>query len=406
MRKIIVIGGGASGMMAAYTASKNNKQVILLEKNEKLGKKIYITGKGRCNLCPNVDKNEFILNITTNPKFLYGAINALPPQKLMGIFEMNGLSLKTERGNRVFPSSNKASDVTKTLEKLLVKQGVDIRLNTVAKGIVVNDCKIVGVKVETGIIECDSVIICCGGISYPLTGSTGDGYLFAQELGHAVVDLKPALTGIELCGNDFLQMQGVSLKNVAITVKNEDKVIYNDFGEMLFTHFGVSGPIILSCSSIINKKRLDNLYLYLDLKPALNEETLSQRLIKVFAENKSKNLFYSMRSLLPKSVIDTVLRQASVNKDKKCSDITVEERNRIVFSLKNFKFKIKGLRPINEAIVTSGGVSVKEINPKTMGSKLVDGLYFAGEVIDVDAFTGGYNLQIAWATGYVAGENC
>lgn len=405
MNNVVVIGGGAAGMMAAITSAKKGNKVILVEKNEKLGKKIYITGKGRCNLTACVDNNDFFLNVVSNPKFLFSAINSLSPYKLMGFFEENGLSLKEERGNRVFPQSDKASDVTKTLEKILIKEGVDIRLNTVVVELIEKDNKIVKVVTDKGEIECDSAIVCTGGISYPLTGSTGDGYKFAKQFGHQIIDLRPGLVGIELKGSDFAELQGVSLKNVQISAKLGQKTIYTDFGEMLFTHFGVSGPIVLSCSSKINRQNLNQISLEIDLKPALTEQVLEARLIREFKENNTKNLGSTIRSLLPKALINVVLRQAKVNANKNCSEITTQERQNLIKALKGFTFEVKKLRPIEESIITAGGVSVKEINPKTMESKKVNGLYFAGEVLDVDAFTGGFNLQIAFATGWVAGLN-
>lgn len=405
MRKVVVVGGGAAGMMAAIASAKSGNQVILIEKNEKLGKKIYITGKGRCNLTACVDKAEFFNSVVSNPKFLFGAINTLSPYDLMAFFEDNGLSLKEERGNRVFPQSDKASDVTRTLEKVLIGIGVDIRLNTTVLNLVQTDNQINKVITDKGQLDCDSVIICTGGISYPLTGSTGDGYKMAKQFGHDVVNPVPALVGIELKGSDFAELQGVSLKNVQISAKINEKTIFTDFGEMLFTHFGVSGPIVLSCSSVINRKNFNEIKLYIDLKPALSNDVLENRLIREFKENNTKNLTTAIRSLLPKALICAVIRQAKVRANKNCSEITVEERQRLVYALKNFTFDVKGLRPIAEAIVTAGGVSVKNINPKTMESKIIKGLYFAGEVIDVDAFTGGFNLQIAFSTGYVAGLN-
>ncbi len=406
MRKIVVIGGGASGMLCAYSALLSGKSVVLIEKNEKLGKKIYITGKGRCNMCNDAPFLEFFNFVVSNPKFLYSAINCLSPQDTMQLFENLGLKLKVERGNRVFPLSDKASDVTKTLEKSLINLGVDLRLNTKVLDVLVKDCKVYGVKTCDGqVIDCDSVVVCTGGISYSLTGSDGDGYNFAKKAGHTIVDLKASLVGIELKGNEFVDLQGLALKNVGLTAKLGDKVVYNDFGEMLFTHFGVSGPIILSCSSLINRKPLENIELFIDLKPALSFDVLETRLIREFKENNVKEIFTVMRSLLPKSLIMTVLRQSGIKHTKNCSEITVLEREKLVSTLKALKFSVKKLRPIEEAIVTSGGVNVKEINPKTMESKLVSGLFFAGEVLDVDAFTGGFNLQIAFSTGYVAGLN-
>ncbi len=405
MHKIIVIGGGASGMIAALIAAQNNNKVVLIEKNEKLGKKIYITGKGRCNLTNNVSSVEFLQNVVSNSKFMFSSINSFSPSDTISFFTDRGLRLKTERGNRVFPESDKASDVTKTLEKHLIKCGVKIELNTEVKDIVVKDGKVFGVKLENSILECDKIIICTGGVSYPTTGSTGDGYKFAKSVGHTITQLKPSLVGIELCGNDFLEMQGLSLKNVKFSIKNGDKDVYTDFGEALFTHFGVSGPIVLSASAVINKLDFSNLTVCFDLKPALDIQTLDKRMLDEININKNKEITSVIRSLVPKSMIYPILRQAGVKKDKSCSEITVIERQNLIKTLKNFKFKIKRLRAIEEAIVTSGGVNVKEINPKTMESKLINGLFFAGEVIDVDAFTGGFNLQIAFSTGYVAGSN-
>ena len=405
MHNIVVIGGGAAGMMAAYSAATDGKNVVLIEKNEKLGKKLYITGKGRCNLTNNVTVTEFLNNVVSNPKFLYGALSALSPLDIIDLFEKNGCALKTERGNRVFPKSDKASDVSKTLQKLLSDNGVKILLNTVVTALIAINGQIVGVKTCNGVLNCDSVIVCTGGVSYPLTGSTGDGYTFARSVGHTVVPLKPSLVGIELAGSTFSCLQGLSLKNVAVSFYNDKGEIYGDFGEMLFTHFGVSGPIILSASCILNKYSLDNVRLKIDLKPALSEKTLNDRLVREFDAGKLKTLLNVMRGLLPQALVETVLDSAKVNGNKRCCDVLKTERMDIVRTLKNLEFKIKGLRPIEEAIVTSGGISVKEINPKTMESKLVKGLFFGGEVIDVDAFTGGFNIQIAFSTGFVAGKN-
>lgn len=405
MRKVIVIGGGAAGMFAAYAAAKSGKKVILFEKNEKLGKKLYITGKGRCNLTTSVPIKNFFSSVVSNPKFLFGSINNFSSQDVMNFFEENGLTLKIERGNRVFPASDKASDVTKTLEKVLINNGVDIRLNTEVKGINIIDSVINGVETTFGNESCDSVIVCTGGISYPLTGSTGDGYRFAKKAGHVITELRSALVGIELQGVEYAQMQGLTLKNVSITAKYNEKIVYTDFGELLFTHFGISGPIVLSCSSIINRLELCKVKIIIDLKPALSVDVLDNRLLKEFRENNVKKISNVMRSLLPASLIESVLKRSGINPNKNCSEITVNERRNLINSLKNFTFDVKKLRNIEEAIVTSGGVSVKEISPKTMESKIVQGLFFAGEVIDVDAFTGGYNLQIAFSTGYAAGLN-
>ena len=405
MHKVIVVGGGAAGMIAAIEAAKKNNRVILFEKNEKLGKKIYITGKGRCNLTNNVPVREFFGNVVSNPKFLYSCINNFSAQDTMRYFEDSGLRLKVERGNRVFPESDKASDVTKTLEKLLVDYGVEVRYNSIVEALILRDDVILGVKVDGKIENSDSVIVCTGGLSYPLTGSTGDGYRFAKKCGHSLIELKPSLVGIELCGNKFLDMQGLSLKNVTLTAKACDKVLFSGFGEMLFTHYGISGPLVLSCSSLINRRNVNELIFLIDLKPALSKEVLELRLIKEFSVQNVKDVSNVMRSLLPKAIINAVLTQAQVRFSKKCSEITVDERNRIVSALKSLEFKGSSLRPVDEGVVTAGGVCVKEINPKTMESKIVKGLYFAGEVLDVDAFTGGFNLQIAFSTGYAAGRN-
>ena len=405
MKKVVIIGGGASGMMAAIASAQKGNKVFLIERNEKLGKKIYITGKGRCNLTCAVENNEFLNNVVTNPKFLFSAINTFSTKNTINFFENNGLKLKEERGKRIFPNSDKASDVNKTLEHLLKKHNVEILLNTLVEAILVEDNKVIGVKTNFDKILCDSVIVCTGGVSYPLTGSTGDGYKFAKTNGHSIVEPKSALVGIELKGSDFIDLQGLSLKNVKLSALLDKKTIYSDFGEMLFTHYGISGPIVLSCSSVINKRNLNDLKIVIDLKPALDCNTLDNRLIREFKENNTKNVSTMMHSLVPKSLIDLILRKSNIKQTKNCSEITALERQSIVNTLKNLEFKISKLRPIEEAIITSGGVSVKEINPKTMESKLVSGLFFAGEVLNVDAFTGGFNLQIAFSTGYLAGIN-
>lgn len=401
-----VIGGGAGGMMAALTAAKKGNQVILLEKNEKLGKKVYITGKGRCNLTNNSPVNEFIQNVIVNNKFLFSALNTLSPFETMQLFEDLGLKLKVERGNRVFPECDKSSAVIKCFENALIKNSVDVRLNCNVSKILQKDEKSFLVITSDGQINCDSVIVATGGVSYPLTGSTGDGYNFAKSFGHSIVPLRPSLVGVELQGDVYKKLQGLSLKNVKVSIYNQQKLIYSDFGEMLFTHFGVSGPIILSSSCIINKLDLSSLDLFIDLKPALSYEVLEQRIIRECQTYHNKSISNMLKELLPKSLIEVVLNYAQISASKICSNLTKEERAKLINTLKGFNFKVKKLRPIEEAIVTSGGVCVKEINPKTMESKLVKGLFFCGEVIDVDAFTGGYNLQIAFSTGYLAGFNC
>ena len=405
MNKTVVIGGGAAGLFAAYSSALKGNKVILIEKNEKLGKKIYITGKGRCNLSNFVDINEFLNNVVSNSKFLYSALNRLSPSDTYSLFENLGLKLKVERGNRVFPLSDKASDVTKTLEREIKSLGAEVRLNEKVKGILTKDGKVTGIISDSGTEACDSVIVCTGGLSYPSTGSDGDGYVFAKNLGHTVTKLSPSLVGLELYGNEFLDMQGLSLKNVAIKVLSKDKVIYEDFGEMLFTHYGVSGPIILSASCILSKTDINGIKLHIDLKPALDSKKLDEKLQREFQERNISDVFNAMRSTLPKSLIQTVLNRASVKTKLRCCDLKREDRENLVNTIKDLEFSIKGLRGYNEAIVTSGGINVKEINSKTMESKIIKGLFFAGEVLDVDCFTGGFNLQSAFSTGYTAGEN-
>lgn len=403
--RIIIIGGGASGLFACVAALQLNKKVLLLEQNEKLGKKIYITGKGRCNLTNDVDAFEFLQNVCVNPKFLFSALYGFTPENTKSFFEENGLKLKTERGKRVFPLSDKASDVTKTLENFCVKHGAEIKLNVKVDKIEVKDGEVCGVFCGDRFLECNSVIVCTGGISYPLTGSTGDGFKFAKDLGHTLSPLKPALVGIELKENFYSEIQGLSLKNVSLSCLSSGKKIFCETGEMLFTHYGISGPMVLTLSSIINRKNLADLDFVLDLKPALTEEVLEKRLIREFENFNLKALSNAMNTLMPKSLVPVILKSASVNGKKICSTVTIEERKRLITAIKRFKFHAKSLRPVQEAIVTSGGVNVKEINPKTMESKLIKGLFFAGEVLDVDAFTGGFNLQIAFSTGYLAGKN-
>ena len=405
MHKVIVAGGGAAGMIAAYFSALRGNETVLIEKNEKLGKKLYITGKGRCNLTNDVSPREFLNFVVSNPKFLYGAINAFPPADVCEFFTERGLALKTERGNRVFPLSDKSSDVIRTLEKALKNVGVEVLLNTEIKAVLTENGRVTGVETTDGKTTCDSLIICTGGLSYPLTGSTGDGFKFAAACGHSVIPLSPSLSGIELKDGDFYDLQGLSLKNVAIKALENGKTLYDDFGEMLFTHYGISGPIVLSCSCLINRKRLDGVTIQLDLEPALDEKTLDNRLIREFDAAKGKELKTVMRSLLPLKLVPFVLGRVKISPDKKCGEITREERRRIINGLKVNVFHPSKLRPIDEAIVTAGGVNVKEINPKTMESKLVGGLFFAGEVIDVDCFTGGFNLQTAFSTGFVAGNN-
>lgn len=403
--KVAVIGAGASGLMAAYAAAVNGNDVTVFEKNEKCGKKIYITGKGRCNLTNAVSPQEFLQNVVSNPKFLTGVICSFSPDDTINFFENLGLHLKTERGNRVFPASDKASDVTKYLEKACISAGVKFNFNNKVDQIVFMNSTVSDIIVKNSKIPFDKVIVCTGGVSYPLTGSTGDGYKFAENCGHSIVGLKPALCGLNLKGKYFTELQGLSLKNVKLTVYYEGKAIKSLFGEMLFTHFGVSGPLILTVSSLINRLDLNKIRLSLDLKPALTEEQLDERILRDFSQSPNKSLAVVLKELLPSTLISEVLRRSGVSGDKKVNAVSKSERLSLLTALKNFDMLVSSLRQFNEAIVTSGGVSVKEVNPKTMESKLIKGLYFCGEVLDVDAVTGGFNLQIAFSTGFAAGNS-
>ena len=403
--KVAVIGAGASGLMAAYAAAANGNDVTVFEKNEKSGKKIYITGKGRCNLTNAVSPQEFLQNVVSNPKFLTGAIYSFSPDDTINFFEGQGLRLKIERGNRIFPVSDKASDVTKYLEKACISVGVKFNFNKKVDCIVILNSTVSGIIVNNNKILFNKVIVCTGGLSYPLTGSTGDGFTFAENCGHSLVDLKPALCGLNLKGKYFSDLQGLSLKNVKLSVLYEGKTLRSLFGEMLFTHFGVSGPVILTVSSLINRLDLNKVKLVLDLKPALSSEQLDERLLRDFSQSPNKTLAVLLKGLLPSSLIGEVLRRSGLNGDKKVNAVTKSERLSLLTTVKNFDMLITSLRGFEEAIITSGGVDVTQINPKTMESKIVKGLYFCGEVLDVDAFTGGFNLQIAFSTGYAAGNS-
>ena len=404
MKKIAIIGGGASGMMAGVSGSLNGNIVDIYESNEKLGKKIYITGKGRCNLTNDCERLDFFNNVVSNPKFIYSSFSEFSNVNLVKFFEDNGLKLKVERGNRVFPESDKASDVIKTLEKVLIKQGVNIKLNSKVTDLIFEDNSIKGIVFKGKKVYYDSVIVCCGGVSYPTTGSTGDGFIFARKVNHSIISPVAGLSAIKLQGNDFAELQGLSLKNVKITCYEQDRSIFTDFGEMLFTHFGISGPIVLTMSSYINRKNLKNLKVKVDLKPALEVETLNNRLLREFTDNKTRNISTVMRNLVPSTLISLILRRAGINPNLKCCEISKKQRFSLINVLNGLEFKVDKLFDIEQAIITAGGVSVKEINPKTMESKLVKGLFFAGEVLDVDALTGGFNLQIAFSTGFVAGK--
>lgn len=400
--KIVIVGTGPAGLMCAVESSKNKQnEVVLIDSNEKFGKKLYITGKGRCNVCNKTTKEDFLYNVVTNNKFLYTAINMFSPDDAINFFESNGTKLKVERGNRVFPQSDKASDITKTFEKLIKKNNVKVILNNPVYKITKKENSFV-IKSKNGNITCDCVVVATGGKSYSVTGSKGDGYKFAQEFGHTVESIKPALVPINLLNFDS-SLAGLSLKNVKAIITVNGKS-FSDFGEMIFTHKGVSGPIILSLSSLVNKYNLKNADLILDLKPALSEEKIDERLVRDFKEFKTKILKNYLKEILPKGLIEFFIKVGNFNSETPVCNIDKKTRLNLVKFLKNLPFKIDTLENIEYAIVTSGGVNVKEINPKTMESKKVSNLFFVGEVLDVDAFTGGFNIQIALSTGFCAGS--
>lgn len=407
MKKVIVIGGGAAGMMAACMAAIEGAQVTLLEKNEKTGKKIYITGKGRCNLTNACQREEFLENVITNPKFLYSAFAQLDNQAVMNFFEKAGCRLKTERGDRVFPVSDHSSDVIAALNGELKKNRVQVMLHTEVSELLLEEGSIKGVLLSDGKkLHADAVIIATGGRSYESTGSTGDGYRFAKQAGHTIKDVRPSLVPFVVKEEWCKKLQGLSLKNVAVTLKKEKKKIYEGFGEMLFTHFGVSGPLILSASSFYTAKyNGQEVLLTIDLKPAMDREQLDKRILRDFEENAGKQFKNALDKLLPAKLIPVMIELSGIDPHKKTSEVTKKERSRLVELFKELKLTVNGCRGYGEAIITGGGVNVKEIDPKTMGSRLVNGLYFAGEVMDVDALTGGFNLQIAWSTGALAGKS-
>ncbi|MGN0168393.1 MAG: NAD(P)/FAD-dependent oxidoreductase [Acetatifactor sp.] len=404
MKRVIVIGGGAAGMMAAVAAADAGAAVVLLEKNEKLGKKLFITGKGRCNVTNGADMDTLFANVCTNPRFLYSAFYGFDNYAVMEFLEQAGCPLKTERGDRVFPVSDHSSDVIAAFQRELKKRGVEILLNTEVQSLNVEENCVKGVRLKNDkFMTGDRVIVCTGGASYPSTGSTGDGYRFAEETGHKVIKTYPSLVPFQVkeawCG----QLMGLSLKNVSVRLKCAGKEVYEGFGEMLFTHFGVSGPLILSASSYyVHGAEAE---LFIDLKPAMDMEQLDKRILRDFEENKNKQFKNSLGGLFPVKLIPVMVELSGINPDKKVNEITREERRRFLELIKKLPLTVTGTRDFAEAIITRGGVSVKEVNPSTMESKKVKGLYFAGEVLDVDALTGGFNLQIAWSTGHLAGES-
>lgn len=395
-------------MLAAIAAAEHGHQVQLFEKNEKLGKKIYITGKGRCNVTNACDTEELFAAVVHNPKFLYSSFYSFTNQDMMELVERNGCPLKTERGGRVFPVSDKSSDVIRALTVCLKNAGVQVRLYEEADSVETRDGRVSGIRLKKTreIVSADAVIVATGGLSYPSTGSTGDGYRFAEKTGHTVTDLSPALVPFETAEPVGRDLQGLALKNIQAKILKGKKVLYEEFGEMLFTHFGVSGPVLLSASSYgAAQLKKGPLTLSLDLKPALSEEQLDARILRDFEEQKNKQYKNSLSRLLPAKMIPVIVERSGIDPDKKINEITKEERRRIVQAVKDFRLTLTGLRGYKEAIITQGGISVREINPSTMESKLVKGLYFAGEVLDLDAVTGGYNLQIAWSTGHLAGSS-
>jgi predicted Rossmann fold flavoprotein len=405
--KVVVIGGGPSGMMAAATAAKRGLDVVLIEKNKRLGIKLSITGKGRCNITNYTDIQGLISNIPVNGKFLYSAFNTLSNDDVISFFDERGVKTKVERGNRVFPVSDKAKDVVSALTNELKRSGVQLVYDEVIE--VVSEAGVIkGVMLKAGgYISCNSVVIATGGLSYPQTGSTGDGYRFAEKNGHKIVTPKPSLVPLETYESWPKDAQGLALKNVSISVLNKiGKKVYGDFGEMLFTHFGISGPIVLSASSYMRDTKGEGYTVLIDLKPALTSEQLDRRIQRDFEKYSRKIFSNGLDDLLPKKLIPVIIELSGVPSDKPINQITKAERLGLVELLKELKLNIKGYRPIKEAIITSGGVDVQEIDPRTMESKLVDGLFFAGEVIDVDGYTGGFNLQIAFSTGYLAGLYC
>ncbi len=411
MSKVLIIGGGAAGMMAAAFAAKNGNRVEVFEKNEKLGKKLFITGKGRCNITNAADLEDFFSAVTSNPKFLYSAFYSFTNEQVISFFEELGVKTKVERGGRVFPVSDHSSDVIQALKNEMERLGVKINLNAEVKELIteknstietVNGIRLVSGKKISG----DAVIVATGGISYPSTGSTGDGYRFARRCGHKVSELSPSLVPMEVKEWYAGELMGLSLRNIEIRITDGKKKLYQEFGEMLFTHYGVTGPVILSASSVVGKKLKDTeLTLHIDLKPALTEEQLDKRVLREFETNHNRQFKNAVDSLFPSKLRPVIVELSGIPEEKKVHEITKEERLRFVRLIKDFTMTLTGLRGYNEAIITKGGVSVKEIDPGTMESKLIKGLYFAGEVLDLDAVTGGYNLQIAWSTGYLAGMN-
>lgn len=403
MKNIIVIGAGPAGILAAISAKNDNNRVTIIEKNEKIGKKLYITGKGRCNITNFSDMKNFYSMVNNNPKFMYSAFNNYTNMDILDLLEGYGLKYKVERGGRVFPKSDKSNDVIKTFEKILKDYQIDIILNEKIEYIEKNN-DVFNIYSEKNGYESDYLIIATGGMTYQATGSTGDGYKFAKNFGHRVTKLSPSLVPMELKFKKIKELQGTSLRNVELSLIQNDKVIYSEFGEMLFTHFGISGPIVLKASNFI-KESMEDITVSIDLKPKLDMDTLDRRIQRDFLKYNNKNIENGLGDLLIKKMIPVILERSNIDPFKKINQISKEERENLAYNIKNLKFKFSQLRPINEGIITKGGIEVKELNPKNLESKIIENLYFAGEVIDVDAMTGGYNLQVAYSTGYLAGND-
>lgn len=401
---VTVIGGGPAGMTAAYFAAMRGLNVVIAEKNKSLGKKLLITGKGRCNITNAAPIEDFFKNIPVNPRFLYSSFYNFTNTDLIDLLESYGLKTKTERGGRIFPQSDSAKDVLAVLEKMINTAGVKI-LNTETENIFYEDGKWFAMQKNGAVLESHSIVVATGGVSYPLTGSTGDGYRFAEKTGHTVTDIKASLVPVVFKENYVKDLMGLSLKNIEVTVERDGKKLYKEFGEMLFTHYGASGPVVLSASAHMRKYEGKDCKIIIDLKPALDFEKLDARILRDFEKQKNKDFINSLDMLLPKKMIPVIVMLSKIPPHKKVNEITREQRHALVNTIKTLEFTTSGFRPVSEAIITGGGVSVKNINPKTMESKIAPGLFFAGEVIDVDAYTGGFNLQIAFSTGYTAGQN-